>query len=73
MQHNCYFSNLAAFQAKTDYGVDLSASLAEQAVGELEREIDTEITNALYENAATDATLTWSKSLPVGVLHRLSA
>lgn len=68
-----YFSNIAAFQMKTDYGVDLSASLAEQSVGELEREIDEEITNALYENAGTDATLTWSKSLPVGVLHRLSA
>ena len=62
-----YFSNIAAFQMKTDYGVDLSASLAEQSVGELEREIDEEITNALYENAGTDSTLTWSKSLPVGV------
>ena len=62
-----YFSNIAAFQMKTDYGVDLSASLAEQSVGELEREIDEEITNALYENAGTDATLTWSKTLPLGV------
>ena len=30
-----YYSQIAMFQAKTDYGVDLAEQLAEQAVGEL--------------------------------------
>lgn len=30
-----YFSQIAAFQAKTDYGFDLSDALAERAVSEL--------------------------------------
>ena len=55
------------YQAKTDYGVDLGDQLAEKAVGELAYEIDTEITNMLSENAADDAELVWSKTLPVGV------
>ena len=55
------------YQAKTDYGVDLGDQLAEKAVGELSYEIDTEVTNLLIENAAEDAELVWSKTLPVGV------
>ena len=62
-----YYSQIAAYQAKTDYGVDLGDQLAEKAVGELSYEIDTEITNMLVENAAEDADLVWSKTLPVGV------
>ena len=62
-----YYSQIAAYQAKTDYGVDLGDQLAEKAVGELAYEIDTEITNMLAENAVVDAELTWSKTLPVGV------
>ena len=63
-----YFSQIAAFQAKTDYGFDLGDSLAEQAVGELQYEVDTEIINLLDETAGeAQATLTWSKTLPVGV------
>lgn len=62
-----YYSQLAAYQAKTDYGVDLGDQLAEKAVGELSYEIDTEITNMLVENAVEDAELVWSKTLPVGV------
>lgn len=62
-----YYSQIAAYQAKTDYGVDLGDQLAEKAVGELSYEIDTEITNMLVENAAEDAELVWSKTLPVGV------
>ena len=63
-----YYSQIAAYQAKTDYGVDLGDQLAEKAVGELAYEIDTEITNMLSENAG-EATgeLVWSKTLPVGV------
>ena len=63
-----YFSQIAAFQAKTDYGFDLGDSLAEQAVGELQYEVDTEIINLLDETAGeAQAMLTWSKTLPVGV------
>ena len=63
-----YYSQIAAFQAKTDYGFDLGDSLAEQAVGELQYEIDTEVINLLDETAgAVQPDLTWSKTLPVGV------
>lgn len=62
-----YYSQIAAYQAKTDYGVDLGDQLAEKAVGELSYEIDTEVTNLLVDNAMEDAELTWSKTLPVGV------
>ena len=62
-----YYSQIAAYQAKTDYGVDLGDQLAEKAVGELSYEIDTEITNMLVENAKEDAELVWSKQLPMGV------
>lgn len=62
-----YYSQIAAYQAKTDYGVDLGDQLAEKAVGELSYEIDTEITNMLVDNAKEDAELVWSKTLPVGV------
>ena len=68
-----YFSQMAAFQAKTDMGLDLGQQLAEQAVGRLEYEIDTEITDLLASMAqenideGTYTELTWSKQLPVGV------
>lgn len=62
-----FYSQIAAFQAKTDYGFDLGDQLAEKAVGQLEYEIDTEIVQMLIDNAPTDETLTWSKTLPVGV------
>lgn len=62
-----YYSQIAAYQAKADYGFDLGDQLAEKACGELCYEIDTEITNLLVANAAEDAELEWSKTLPVGV------
>lgn len=62
-----YYSQIAAFQAKTDYGMDLGDQLAEKAVGQLSYEIDTEICNLLIDNAASDAELVWSKTLPIGV------
>ncbi len=37
-----YYSQIAAFQAKTDYGYDLGEQLSAQAQGELAYEIDTE-------------------------------
>lgn len=62
-----YYSQMAAFQAKTDYGMDLGAQLSEKAVGQLAYEIDTEVVKLLVDNAEEDAELTWSKTLPVGV------
>ena len=62
-----YYSQIAAYQAKTDYGFDLGDQLAEKAVGQLSYEIDTEITNLLIDNANQDGDLVWSKTLPTGV------
>ena len=63
-----YYSQIAAFQAKTDYGFDLGDQLAEKAVGQLAYEIDTEITDKLIEIAGeANADLKWSKVIPVGV------
>lgn len=62
-----YYSQIAAFQAKTDYGFNLADELAEKAVGQLSYEIDTEVTNLLIDNADDDNSLVWSKTLPVGV------
>ena len=62
-----YYSQMAAFQAKTDYGVDLGSQLSEKAIGQLAYEIDTEVVKLLADNATEDAELTWSKTLPVGV------
>ena len=62
-----YYSQIAAFQAKTDYGMDLGAQLAEKAVGELSYEIDTEITSMLVDNASESDKLSFNKALPMGV------
>lgn len=62
-----YYSQMAAFQAKTDYGFDLSDTLATQAVGELNREIDVEGVDLLVTSAESDESLVWSKTQPFGV------
>lgn len=70
-----YYSQIAAFQAKTDYGFDLGDQLAEKAVGQLSYEIDTEVVNLLDETAGAVAevykdsgiTLSWNRAIPVGV------
>lgn len=62
-----YYSQIAAYQAKTDYGFDLADQIAEKAVGQLSYEIDTEITQLLIDNASSDEDLVWSKTLPTGV------
>lgn len=63
-----YYSQIAAFQAKTDYGFDLGDQLAEKAVGQLSYEIDTEITDLLIEMAGNaDADLRWNKELTHGI------
>ena len=63
-----YYSQIAAFQAKTDYGFDLGDQLAEKAVGQLQYEIDTEVVELLDKTAGqADTALIWSKTLPIGV------
>lgn len=63
-----FYSQIAAFQAKTDYGMDLGDQLAAQAVGRLQYEIDTEVTDLLFKTADGNAKVApWSKTLPVGV------
>lgn len=62
-----YYSQIAAFQAKTDYGMDLGQQLAEKAVGQLTYEIDTEICQMLIDNADEDQGLVWSKTPLIGV------
>lgn len=65
-----YYSQMAAFQAKTEMGVDLGEVLSSQACGELSYQIDSEIVKLLADNAAEKADLVWSKTLPVGVSKR---
>lgn len=63
-----YYSQMAAFQAKTDYGFNLEEQLAEKAVGQLQYEIDTEVVSLLDKTAGTpDAELTWNRNKPVGI------
>lgn len=72
-----YFSQIAAFQAKTDYGFDLQEQLAQKAAGELAYEIDTECVKFLYDMAVANndsgALPVWSRIQPVGVNYKLAA
>lgn len=52
-----YYSQIAAFQAKTDYGYDLADQLSAQAQGELAYEIDSEGVFMLANGAESDAAL----------------
>ena len=61
-----YYSQIAAFQAKTDYGFDLGDQLAEKAAGQLAYEIDTEVVNAI-DDAAGDAKISWNKAVPAAI------
>lgn len=65
-----YYSQMAAFQAKTEMGIDLGEVLATQACAELSYEIDTEVVKLLDDNAEAFADLTFNKALPVGVSKR---
>ena len=55
-----YYSQIAAFQAKTDYGYDLGENLATQAQGELAYEIDTEGVMMLINGAEKEDALTFN-------------
>lgn len=61
-----YYSQIAAFQAKTDYGFDLGDQLAEKAAGQLSYEIDTEVVGVIDETAGA-ARITWNKAVPAAV------
>ena len=61
-----YFSQFAAFQAKTDYGFDLGDQLAEKAVGQLSYEIDNEVVELLVENAEKSEKLRFNMVQRVG-------
>lgn len=65
-----FYSQLADYQAKTDYDFNLGDQLSQKAVAQLQYEVDTEVTQLLIDNAAEDAELTWSKTLPIGVSKR---
>ena len=62
-----YYSQMAAFQAKTEMGLDLGDVLSTQAVAELQYEIDTEVVNLLATSAPEDTVVTFDKRVPVGV------
>lgn len=63
-----YYSQMAAFQAKTETGTDLGEVLATQACAELSYEIDTEVVMLLDKNAGDAvADTTFNKRVPVGV------
>ena len=62
-----YYSQMAAFQAKTDYGFDLGDQLAEKAVAQLSYEIDTEVCQLLIDNADADDAVVFNKTVPYGI------
>lgn len=63
-----YYSQMAAFQAKTETGMDLNKALATQACAELEYEIDTEVVKLLDSMAGkAHEECIFNKHLPVGV------
>ena len=66
-----YYSQMAAFQAKTEMGIDLGEILATHACAELSYEIDTEIVKLLDKMAGAEKEdLVFNKALPVGVSKR---
>ena len=62
-----YFDQMAAFQAKTEMGLDLGEVLAKQAIAEISYEIDTEIVKLLATSAPVDETLKFNKRIPAGI------
>jgi hypothetical protein len=63
-----YYSQMAAFQAKTETGTDLGEVLATQACAELSYEIDTEVVKLLDSEAGVAVTsTTFNKRVPTGV------
>ena len=66
-----FYSQMAEFQAKQDYGFSLGDRLAEKGAAQLAYEIDTEVTDLLDKTAGVaNAELKWTKKLPIGVSMR---
>ena len=65
-----YYSSIAAFQAKQDYGFDLGDQLAEKAVAELNYEIDEEIVKFLVDMAGSTPVVTFNATERTGVSLR---
>ena len=63
-----YYSQLAAFQAKNDYGMDFESQIAQQAQAELQYEIDSEAVLLVKNAVPSDAVITW-KDLAQGEEH----
>ena len=61
------YSQIAAFQAKQEYGQDLGKRLEQVAIGTLKYEIDTEITNLLVENSTYSEDLEFNATVPTGI------
>lgn len=57
----------AAYELNKEYGQDMQQLLATQAVGEIQAEIDNEITSDLYRIANAGPEVTWSRTAPLGV------
>ena len=62
-----YFSQMAAFQAKQEQGLDLGNMLKTQAVAELSYEIDTEVVKMLFDGADASETVKFNKRIPLGI------
>jgi len=69
-----YYSTLAQYTYKVESGEDLGAKLKEQAMSEIQYEIDNEVTALLRDLAfgatATNPTVTFYKKKPVGISLR---
>lgn len=57
----------AGYELSKEYDYDINVELSKMAAGELNHEIDIEITNDLYDIANEDAELVFSKAQPIGV------
>ena len=62
-----YFSQISAFQMQAEYGMNLGDQLAEQAVGELSYEIDSEIVWGLVDAAPMKKSLVFQANDRIGV------
>lgn len=76
-----YYSQIAAYQAKTDYGVDFESTIAQQAQAELTYEIDAEAVYLIKKSAdalVNDTTsgvkeTVWTDSQPDTVSYSMKA
>lgn len=68
-----YYSQLALFQAKTDYGFSLADGLGEQAVSQIAYETDSEIVDMLYQAATEDSAIEpFNKKIPTGSVQAIN-